>query len=83
DAIEVEEPVIDLDAISAQSLRLVRSLLTLIALVSVIVLWSEIHSAFGFLENIQLWDVSTSVQGVESIQPITLGSVLIAILVFI
>lgn len=45
--------------------------------------WTEIHSAFGFLENIQLWDVSTSVQGVESIQPITLGSVLIAILVFI
>ena len=83
DAIEIEEPVIDLDAISAQSLRLVRSILTLIALVSVIVLWSEIHSAFGFLENIQLWDVSTSVQGVESIQPITLGSVLIAILVFI
>ncbi|MCZ4060080.1 miniconductance mechanosensitive channel MscM [Pantoea sp. LMR881] len=83
DAIEVEEPVIDLDAISAQSLRLVRSILTLIALVSVIVLWSEIHSAFGFLENIRLWDVSTSVQGVESIQPITLGSVLIAILVFI
>ena len=83
DNIDVEEPVIDLDAISAQSLRLVRSILTLIALVSVIVLWSEIHSAFGFLENIRLWDVSTTVQGVESLQPITLGSVLIAILVLI
>ncbi|UYK97051.1 miniconductance mechanosensitive channel MscM [Pantoea stewartii] len=83
DVIEIEEPVIDLDAISAQSLRLVRSILTLTALVSVIVLWSEIHSAFGFLENIRLWDVNTSVQGVESIQPITLGAVLIAILVFV
>ncbi|OAE10047.1 miniconductance mechanosensitive channel MscM [Pantoea sp. OXWO6B1] len=83
DVIEIEEPVIDLDAISAQSLRLVRSILTLIALVSFIVLWSEIHSAFGFLENIRLWDVNTSVQGVESIQPITLGAVLIAILVFV
>ncbi|MEM6160153.1 miniconductance mechanosensitive channel MscM [Erwinia sp. P6884] len=83
DALDVEEPVIDLDAISAQSLRLVRSILTLIALLSVIVLWSEIHSAFGFLENIRLWDASTTVQGVESLQPITLGSVLIAILVLI
>ncbi|MEJ4045782.1 miniconductance mechanosensitive channel MscM [Erwinia sp. SLM-02] len=83
DSVDVEEPVIDLDAISAQSLRLVRSILTLIALVSVIVLWSEIHSAFGFLENIRLWDVSTTIQGVESLQPITLGSVLIAILVLI
>ena len=79
----IEEPEIDLDTISVQSLRLVRSILMLIALLSVIVLWSEIHSAFGFLENITLWDVTSTVQGVESIEPITLGSVLIAILVLI
>lgn len=78
-----EEQEVDLDAISAQSLRLVRSILMLIALVSVIVLWSEIHSAFSFLGNITLWDVTSTVQGVESLEPITLGSVLIAILVFI
>ena len=80
---ENEVSEIDLDAISTQSLRLVRSLLMLIALVSVIVLWSEIHSAFGFLENISLWDVTSTVQGVESLEPITLGAVLIAILVLI
>jgi potassium efflux system protein len=79
----IEEPEIDLDTISVQSLRLVRSILMLIALLSVIVLWSEIHSAFGFLENITLWDVTSTVHGVESIEPITLGSVLIAILVLI
>ncbi|MXP67668.1 miniconductance mechanosensitive channel MscM [Pantoea sp. Aalb] len=83
DIIEIDEPVINLDEISAQSLRLVRSIITLIALVSLIVLWSEIHSAFSFLDNIELWGASTIVQGVESIHPITLGSVLIAILVFI
>ncbi|GKX56713.1 hypothetical protein SOASR030_28250 [Leminorella grimontii] len=79
-----DEPVVvDLDAISAQSLQLVRSILTMIALVSLIILWSEIHSAFAFLENIRLWDVTSSVAGTESIQAITLGSVLIAVLVFI
>lgn len=82
-AVEIEEPVVDLDVISSQSLRLVRSLLAMIALVSVIFLWSEIHSAFSFLENIKLWDVSSTTQGVESMQPITLGHVLIAILVLI
>jgi len=81
--VEVDETELDLDAISTQSLRLVRSILMLIALLSVIVLWSEIHSAFGFLENITLWDVTSTVQGVESLEPITLGAVLIAILVFI
>lgn len=72
-AVDIDESEIDLDAISAQSLRLVRSILMLIALLSVIVLWSEIHSAFGFLENISLWDVTSTVQGVESLEPITLG----------
>ncbi|HGM5492748.1 TPA: miniconductance mechanosensitive channel MscM [Serratia fonticola] len=82
-ALEVDETEIDLDAISAQSLRLVRSILTMVALVSVIVLWSEIHSAFGFLENIKLWDVTSTVNGIDIAQPITLGALLIAILVLI
>ncbi|EMH4163983.1 miniconductance mechanosensitive channel MscM [Pluralibacter gergoviae] len=80
---EVDITEVDLDSLSAQSLRLVRSILMLIALVSVIVLWSEIHSAFSFLENISLWDATSTIQGVESLEPITLGAVLIAILVFI
>ena len=42
-SIDPDDSEFDLDTISAQSLRLVRSILTLIALVSVIVLWSEIH----------------------------------------
>ena len=55
----------------------------MIALVSILALWSEIHSAFSFLENIHLWDVTSTIQGVESSQPITLGAVLIAIIAFI
>ncbi|MBD2803755.1 miniconductance mechanosensitive channel MscM [Xenorhabdus szentirmaii] len=82
-SIDVEEPIIDLDAISAQSLGLVRSILTMTALVSLILLWSELHSAFSFLEKIRLWDVSTTINGVETVQPITMGSILIAILVIV
>lgn len=82
-AAEVDEPIVDLDVISAQSLRLVRSLLTLIAFISVIWLWSEIHSAFSFLENIHLWDVSSTVKGVAGIQTISLASVLIAVMALI
>ncbi|WP_395479815.1 miniconductance mechanosensitive channel MscM [Candidatus Curculioniphilus buchneri] len=82
-AAEVDEKVLDLDTISAQSLQLVRSILALIALISVILLWSELHSAFGFLENITLWDATNTIQGVDNVQPITLGAVLIFILVLI
>lgn len=52
--IDIEEQVIDLDTISAQSVGLVRSILTMIALVSCILLWSELHTAFSFLENIRI-----------------------------
>lgn len=80
---DIDEPVVDLDVISAQSLRLVRSILTMIALFGLIFLWSELHSAFGFLENINLWDVTTTVQGDEVTQPITLGTLFVSILVLI
>ena len=81
-SIDPDDSEFDLDTISAQSLRLVRSILTLIALVSVIVLWSEIHSAFAFLENIAVGrDLDGQRRGTA--HPITLGAVLIAILVLI
>ncbi|VFP84363.1 Miniconductance mechanosensitive channel MscM [Candidatus Erwinia haradaeae] len=83
DHVEIEEPSINLDSISTQSLKLVRSLLTLIALVFILALWSEIHAAFSFLENIHLWDVSSIMHGIDTVQPITLGSVMHAVLVFI
>ncbi|HGN1704699.1 TPA: miniconductance mechanosensitive channel MscM [Providencia rettgeri] len=81
--IDIEEQVIDLDAISTQSVGLVRSILTMIALVSLIWLWSELHTAFSFLENIRLWDVTSTINGVDTIQPITMGSIFIAILTII
>ncbi|WP_260081363.1 miniconductance mechanosensitive channel MscM [Candidatus Palibaumannia cicadellinicola] len=82
-AAEVDEKVLDLDTMSAQSLQLVRSIITIIAILSIILLWSDIYSAFGFLEKIKLWDVTSTLQGVDTIQPITLGAVLIAIVVFL
>ncbi|MGP1923591.1 MAG: miniconductance mechanosensitive channel MscM [Arsenophonus sp. NEOnobi-MAG3] len=81
--VDIEESTIDLDTISAQSLGLVRSILTMIALVSLILIWSELHSAFSFLENIQLWNVTTTVNDVDTIQPITLSSLFITILIII
>ncbi|URJ25160.1 miniconductance mechanosensitive channel MscM [Candidatus Blochmannia ocreatus] len=74
---------LDLDTISAQSLQLIRSILTLIALLLMTLLWSELRSAFSFLENITLWDVTSTIKGIDNIQPITLNAFLIAILVII
>lgn len=74
----IEEPVIDLDVISAKSLQLMRSMISLAALGSLMLIWSELRSAFAFLDNINLWNVIDITNGVESVQPITLGSLLLA-----
>lgn len=77
----IDEPVIDLDVISAQSLQLVRSIIAMIALISMVLLWSELHSAFAFMENIKLWGTKVIINGNEVEHYISLSSVFIAILV--
>lgn len=79
----IEEPEIDLDAIKAQSLNLVRSILVMIALISMILLWSELHSAFAFMNNIKLWNTYSVVNGTDIEQYISLGALFIAVLVMI
>ncbi|UXI02181.1 miniconductance mechanosensitive channel MscM [Photobacterium sp. TY1-4] len=80
--IEIEEPEIDLERISAQSLRLLRSLLLLIYLTMVAVVWSDFYQAITFLEDITLWDVSTTIDGIDELSAISLKSVLLAGLAF-
>lgn len=77
-----EEPVVDLETISSQSLGLVRSLLTLAFLISLIGLWTQTHSAiFSFLDGITLWTSSTVVDGISQQLPITLKSLLLGLII--
>ncbi|WP_232428122.1 miniconductance mechanosensitive channel MscM [Photobacterium marinum] len=80
--IEVEEPVVDLDKISAQSLRLLRSVLLLIYLSIITLVWSDFYQAITFLEDVTLWDVSSSIDGIDEISAISLKSILLAALAF-
>ncbi|MFV7772344.1 mechanosensitive ion channel domain-containing protein [Shewanella marisflavi] len=77
-----EEPVVDLETISSQSLGLVRSLLTLAFLISLIGLWTQTHSAiFSFLDGITLWTSSSTVDGIAQQLPITLKSLLLGLII--
>ncbi|MBY5923070.1 mechanosensitive ion channel domain-containing protein [Ferrimonas balearica] len=77
-----DDPLIDLDTISTQSLSLMRSLMVLAFFLSLIALWSQTHSAmFSFLEGITLWSSTQMVDGVEQAVPITLMSFATAVMV--
>ncbi|MGY3941633.1 miniconductance mechanosensitive channel MscM [Aeromonas tecta] len=79
----VEEPELDLDIISAQSLGLVRTLLMLGFTMLVVVQWSDLNSAFSFLSNIEVWQVSSKVAGIEQLSAITLQDLMLTAFVFI
>lgn len=77
-----EEPVVDLETISSQSLGLVRSLLLLAFLVSLIGLWTQTHTAlFSFLDGITLWTSNTTINGIDQQLPITIKSVLFGLII--
>lgn len=77
-----EEPVVDLETISSQSLGLVRSLLLLAFLASLIGLWTQTHAAlFSFLDGITLWTTNTSINGLEQQLPITMKSLMFGLII--
>ncbi|HHQ4773863.1 TPA: miniconductance mechanosensitive channel MscM [Aeromonas veronii] len=79
----VEETELDLDIISAQSLGLVRTLLMLGFTMLVVVQWSDLNSAFSFLSNIEVWQVSSKIGGIEQLSAITLQDLMLTAFVFI
>ena len=78
-----EEPELDLDTISAQSLGLVRTLLMLGFTMLVVVQWSDLNSAFSFLSSIEVWQVSSKVAGIEQLSAITLQDLMLTVFAFI
>lgn len=77
-----EEPVVDLETISSQSLGLVRSLLLLAFLASLIGLWTQTHTAlFSFLDGITLWTSNTTINDIEQQIPITMKALLLGLIV--
>ncbi len=77
-----EEPLVDLETISSQSLGLVRSLLTLALLAGLVGLWTQTHTAlFSFLDGITLWTSTTSIDGIEQQLPITIKSLLFGLII--
>ncbi|MCE2570589.1 miniconductance mechanosensitive channel MscM [Motilimonas eburnea] len=75
----IEEPEIDLDTISAQSLGLLRTLLYLSYALLMIYLWAQVYSAFSFLDSVTVWNSSSSLNGKDIIDPVTLQDLIFAI----
>ncbi|AKC60253.1 miniconductance mechanosensitive channel MscM [Blochmannia endosymbiont of Camponotus (Colobopsis) obliquus] len=76
-----DKTIYNVRIISIQLLRLIKSILAIIVILSIIIIWSELHPAFEFLENITLWNTITTIQEVNKLHKITLKDILISIVI--
>jgi potassium efflux system protein len=80
---EVEEPEISRAQITEQTRALLQTLLLFSSLIGLWVIWNDVLPAVHVLGDFRLWSYSVEVDGVTQVVPITLTSVLFAILVAI
>jgi len=83
EAVVIEEPEINLDQIYDKNRQLLRTIIFFSAAVGLWVVWSTVLPALNFLENVELWNYSSEVDGVRQLSPITLSNLMVAIMVTI
>ncbi len=81
--LQVEEPEIDLFALSEESRKLLNTIVPLFALVGLWFIWSAVLPAFGLLDNISLWHYKGTLGGAEQLIPVTLADLVLAVIILI
>ena len=81
ESFEIEEPEISQAQITEQTRALLQTFLFFSGLVGLWVIWHDVLPAVNVLEDIRLWSYSVEVDGVTKLVPITLISVLFAVLI--
>ena len=82
--LQIEEPEVDIVALSDQSTKLLNTGLLLTGLFGAWGIWSGILPAFAIFEQVNLWHYTATVDGQEKQFAITLGDVVLSvILIFV
>lgn len=74
----VEENLLDIPKINAQTIKLLHVFISLSLIIGVWLIWKNIFPAFSFLDNITLWEHRVIFDKQDIMQPVTLTNVLLA-----
>ena len=77
----VERKPLDLDAVDQQSSRLLNAGLFFVGALAAWGIWSEVVPALGVLDQVSLWSQTTMIEGEETIVPVTLADLLLALVI--
>ncbi|ARU58088.1 mechanosensitive ion channel MscS [Oleiphilus messinensis] len=80
---EVEEPQVDLNALSQGSQELVKTLLVLTSAVGIWLIWRELLPAFGVFEDFSVWQYTETIDGEKQSKPVTLLDLALALAIFV
>jgi potassium efflux system protein len=81
--VQLDEPEIDLVAMSEESRKLLNTLLVMIGIIGFWLIWSDVMPALNVLDKVTLWHQTVTVAGEQTIAPVTLANIGIAILIVI
>ena len=79
-AYPMEENLHDISKINQQSHKLLTTLISVIVAVGFWMIWSDILPAFSVFERVELWQYAQTVDGKDSMQPVTLINILVCLL---
>lgn len=74
----VDEQLVDIPKINAQTIKLIHVSIAFAALAGAGIVWQDILPAFSFLDRVALWQHLDKVDGQEVYLPITLANLLLA-----
>jgi potassium efflux system protein len=80
---QFDEPGMDLVAMSEESRKLLNTLLVIIGIIGFWLIWSDVLPALHVLDEVTLWHRTVMVAGTDTIVPVTLANIGIAILIVI
>jgi potassium-dependent mechanosensitive channel len=77
----IEEPVLDIEQVNQQSLRLIRLALLGIFIAGMYWVWEDLITVFAYLDNIALYEYSSGTGDAATLVPISLSDVLGALII--
>jgi len=79
--VQAEDPEIDLAALSEQTRGLISMMLVIVGFFGFWFVWSDILQAFNVLDDITLWHKPAVVAGEQTLVPVSLADLLMALLI--
>jgi potassium efflux system protein len=80
DALEPDQDRIDINALSADTRKLINTVLAVLAVLMLWAVWSDTLPAFRIFDEIELWQHKVDVEGEVKYMPITLADISLAII---